>query len=44
MSESTLITQAYTRLQKRKSPKYTKRLSAAKVSIINQKIDILEAM
>ena len=31
-------------IKKRKSPKYTKRLSAAKESIINQKIDILKAM
>ena len=31
-------------IKKRKSPKYTKRLSAAKVTIINQEIDILKAM
>ena len=31
-------------IKKRKSPKYTKRLSAAKVTIINQKVDILKAM
>ena len=31
-------------IKKRQSPKYTKRLSAAKVTIINQEIDILKAM
>ena len=31
-------------IKKRQSPKYTKRLSAAKVTIINQEIAILKAM